>query len=43
MGFCREKFLAYFAKKNESRLIKSAVCLYVCPPLITLEQLGRFS
>jgi hypothetical protein len=28
--------------KNESRLIKLSVCLSVCPPLITLESLGRY-
>jgi hypothetical protein len=32
-------FLAYLQK--ESRLIRSPVCLSVCPPLITFESLGR--
>jgi hypothetical protein len=29
--------------KNESGLIKSPVCLSVCPPLTTSEPLGIFS
>jgi hypothetical protein len=29
--------------KNESKLIKSPVCLSLCSPLITFEWLGRLS
>jgi hypothetical protein len=38
------KFCVVFSllPKNESRLMKSPVCLSVCPPLITSEPLGRF-
>jgi hypothetical protein len=36
-------FLFNLLSKNESRLIKSPVCLSVSPPLITFELLGRIS
>jgi hypothetical protein len=36
-------FLVSLLSKNESRLIKSPTCLYVCPPLITSEPLGRYN
>jgi hypothetical protein len=51
---CRDESISWLhfnrfslLSKNESRLIKSplcmSVCVFVCPPLITFKPLGRFS
>jgi hypothetical protein len=40
--FKKYHILLSMLSKNESRLIKSPVCLSLCPPLIAFELLGRF-